>query len=644
MIARTRGFTTNVRSVAALGLLFTCPASLAQAQQETIAPVRSPAPAIVRSYVAPDVPPVRLANSPRLRELVRAGTLYLTAQDAIALALENNIDLEVARYGPVVAGWQVTRAEAGGALPGVPSNASQAGSVAAGQGVTGSQAAAGVRIAGGGGTNAPTTNASITQIGPVTQTLDPSIQEASTFSHTTTPQPNIVQSITPVLITNTRAHSFSYQQGFLTGGAINVSYTGNYLRENSPTDVLNPSSAPKVSIAFQHNLLRGFGVAVNARTITVAKMNRETSDLRFQTQVISVVTTVLNAYYGLASAYQDIRAKRTASEVAQTFFANVKEQVRLGSIAPPELNSAEAQVVTSRQALVDSEASLQQQETQLKNLLSRQGTADPVLASARILPVDPIVIPEKDDLAPLDEMVRQALANRTDLASERANTAAAGVSAIGTRNGVRPNLVVFGAESQAGLSGTARSISAGGVTEAPDPFFVGGIGNALGQVFRRNFPTERIGAYYGAQIHNWQAQADYAIDQLQLRQTQLTTRKDLNQVEVDVLNGVIALQQARARYDAAVRNRVLQEQLLAGEQKRFALGSSIPYNVIQQQRDMVNAQSAEVAALATYTTARIALDRTLGVTLSANHISLTEARSGKIARVSTVREPALAKP
>ncbi|HWB98149.1 MAG TPA: TolC family protein, partial [Bryobacteraceae bacterium] len=258
--------------------------------------------------------------------------------------------------------------------------------------------------------------------------------------------------------------------------------------------------------------------------------------------------------------------------------------------------------------------------------------------------VDPIVIPQKDDLAPLDEMVRQALANRSDLAVEKANTAAATVSAIGTKNGVRPDLVVFGAESHAGLSGAERTVTSQGASETADPFFSGGIGNALGQIFRRNFPTERIGAFYGAQIHNWQAQADYSIDQLQLRQSQLTTRKDLNQVEVDVLNGVVSLQQARARYEAAERNRVLQEELLAAEQKRFALGTSTPYNVIQQQRDMVNAQSSEVAALAAYATARISLDRTLGATLTANHISLTEAREGRVARPSAIREPAPAKP
>ena len=179
-------------------------------------------------------------------------------------------------------------------------------------------------------------------------------------------------------------------------------------------------------------------------------------------------------------------------------------------------------------------------------------------------------------------------------------------------------------------------MASGGIVTTPDPYFDGGIGTALGQVFRRNFPTERIGAFYLAQIGNRQAQADYGIDQLQLRQTQLTNQKDLNQVGVDVLNSVISLQQARVRYDAAVQNRLLAEKLLEAEQKKFTLGASTPYNVIQQQRDLAAGQSGVIAALSTYANARVTLDRTLGTTLEANHISIADARAGKVARASSL--------
>lgn len=604
-------------------------------QQTAIEPVRPDARLIVRPYLPVDVPPVRLANSPRLRELIRAGTLYLTAQDAIALALENNIDLEVARYNPIIASWRVQRSEAGGALPGVPSAASQAGSVAAGQGVTGSQAAAGVRVAGAGTGGGQTANVTISQIGPVTQTLDPSVQETSTFSHTSTPQANSVQSVTEVLISNTRAHTGSFQQGFLSGGSMNVRYANNYLNENSPTNLLNPSTAGNLSVSAQHNLLRGFGIAMNARTIAVSKINAAISDLTFRSQVVGVITQVLNVYYGLAGDYETVKARREAMQVADTFFGNIKRQIEQGAVAPPEAINAERQVVNARQAVVDAEATLKQREVRLKNLISRTGPADPALQGVRIMPVDPIVMPGADNLPTVEELVRRARTNRPELLTQSRREEASVVSALGTRNGILPNLQVFGAMSNAGIAGTLQRVpGSGGEVQLPDPYFVGGTGDVLGQVFRRNFPTQRIGTFIQAPIRNRQAQADYAIDQLQLVQTQLSTRKTLNQVEVDIMNYVVALRQARARYEAAVQNRKLQDDLLVAEQKKYAAGASIPYNVIQVQRDVASAQASELSALVAYNSARIALDQATGDTLEANHVSITEARDGKVAHIS----------
>src|SRR5579872_844408 len=359
------------RKCVAVGLCIFWPVSLASAQEASIEPVRPPAPVLWRPYLAPEVPPVRVGNSVRLRDLVRAGKLYLTAQDAIALALENNIDLEVARYDPIALSWKVERAEAGGALPGVHSGASQAVSVANGQGVLGSQAAAGV---GGGGGNLGgkgTTNATISQIGPVTQNLDPSVQEATTFSHRTVPQPNSVQSLTSALTENQRIYTGSLQQGFRTGGSVSGTYTDHYLNENSPTDVLNPSSAANLSVFFQHNLLQGFGVAVNTRFITVAKINLQTSSLNFKTQVIGTVVSVLNSYYSLVADYEDVKAKNSAVEVAQKFWEDTKKQVLIGTLTEIDATRAESQVATSQQDLVVSQASLQQHQLQLKNLISR---------------------------------------------------------------------------------------------------------------------------------------------------------------------------------------------------------------------------------------------------------------------------------
>ena len=322
-----------------------CVASSVWAQSPSVTPVGiEPVPPqarfVTRPYRAPDVPPVRLGDSPRLRDLIRAGMLYLTVQDAIALALENNLDIEVARYDPILSQWQLERSEAGGALPGVPGGASQAGSVASGQGVAGSQAAAGVSIPGLNGGGGGATNASISQVGPITQVLDPLVQQTSTFSHVTTPEPNVVLSGTPALVSNSRVQTTTIQQGLLTGGTVSFSYSDHYLNENSPTDVLNPSSAPSLSLTFQHNVLRGLGRGVNARTINISKINLATSALNFKTQVIGTVVDVLNLYYGLVADLEDVKAKQSAFDVARQFFEDNTARERLGVVSGLDVTSS----------------------------------------------------------------------------------------------------------------------------------------------------------------------------------------------------------------------------------------------------------------------------------------------------------------
>jgi outer membrane protein len=346
--------------------------------------------------------------------------------------------------------------------------------------------------------------------------------------------------------------------------------------------------------------------------------------------VSNTVNQVLNLYYALSAGYQDIKAKSNAVEVAQQFYNNSKVQERAGTLARLDVTTAESQLASAEYDLVNSQTTLRQQELQLKNLLSRRGLADPVLASAQIVPLDRIAVPENDENPPLSELLKTALAHRSDLAAERLGIASSEISALGTRNGILPLLVGIVSESTAGLAGTPQiAVSPYGI-ETSDPYFRGGIGTALGQVLRRDFPTNRAVVYYQTPLRNDQAQADYAIDQLQLRQSQVQLSKDLNQVAVDLSNYLVAMRQARGRYRAAVQTRILQQQLLDAEQKKLAGGASTPFNVVQQQRDLIAAQSSETAALVDYSNARVALDQTLGMTLEVNHVSIEEARSGKI--------------
>jgi outer membrane protein len=670
------------RSVSiALCCLLTVP--LWAQEGQSVAPVKPSGSLIVRPYKAAYIPPLPLSNSGRLRQLVRAGKLYLTVQDAIALALENNIDIEAARYNPLVDEWTLERYEGGGALPGVSNGQSLAGSVNSGQGVGGSQAAAGVSTSAATQNSGSSVGATISQIGPVTPTLDTAFQYSATFSHKSILEPDEILAGLYDLIDKTRNYSATLSQGLITGGQISATYKESYLNENAPSDTPNPTYSPYISLSFQHNLLQGFGTAVNARFITTAKATLKGDPLTFKGEVIGVIANVLTLYYGLVADYQDVKAKEAALTVAQQFFENNKKEVQLGAMAPLDVTTAEAQVASSQQDLVVSQTNLEQQQVQLKNVLSRTGLADPVIAEADIIPLDHIEVPEQDNLPPVKNLIATALQNRTDIAVAKINISNQETTNLGTENGLLPQLALLLGASTQGLAGpykvgfipnaipatssttgtqtTTTTPSSGSSSSAtstvlPPGFlpscppgtpkttaciaplgdFVGNLGNGLSQVFHRDFPSERAGGFIYAPLRNRQAQADYAIDQLTLRQLQGQFQQSLNQLVVDVSNGVVGVQQARVRYLAAIKSRELEQQLLDAEQKKFSLGASTTFLVVQQQRDLATAQSAEIAALVAYSNARVALDQTLGTTLEQNHVTLDDAVRGRVERPSSL--------
>lgn len=631
-------------------LILCCTTSLfAQGQTPGIEPVEPQSSVLWRSWLAPDFPPVRLGNSPRMQDLLRSGNLYLTVPDAIALVLENDIDIEVARYTPLAAIWQVQKAEAGSGSPAPSSPASLATAIVPGQGVYGSVASAGVASAekgtsaqpgAQGGSNGQVSSsgggASIPAgaSGQIAQNLDPVLQESSVVGGISQPQPNSTLTLSPVLIQNLHASSATVTEGFLTGGSVSATYTQHYLNENAATDILNPSVSSSLAVSVHHNLLRGFGYRVNARDITVARINRSISDLLFKVQVTTAVNQALQVYYGMVAAYENIKTARSSLDVAQRLYEDNRRQVEVGSLPPIAMTAANAQVAAAQRDLISAQASVELLEQQFKSLLSRNGSAEPLLRNVHIIPVDSIVIPSRDDLASPEAMVQEALINRADLAVEKEEIDAAEVSALGSTNGVLPALRVSASESDAGLAGTSRTVVDGKQTQTASPFFSGGTTTSLAQLFRRDFPTDRAGATFEATLSNRSAQADQGIDQLSIRQIQLATQRDINRVQVDLTNSLAMMQQARARHETAVRNRILYAELLDSEQKKYAEGASTSFNVLQQQRDLAGAEYAETASLVTWIQARMALDQTLGTTLDVNHVSIGEAKAGKVARTS----------
>ncbi|MBV8865142.1 MAG: hypothetical protein JO210_07045, partial [Acidobacteriaceae bacterium] len=297
-----------------------CTLMTAWAQQQSIETQKPTGFVFVRPYKAATIPPIRLSNSMRLRDLIRGGKIYLTVQDAVALALENNIDLEIDRYNPLIGVWNIERAQAGGSLPGVPSGTTQANSVASGQGVAGSQQAAGVTAGGNSSSNNNSVGATITQIGSTAPVFDSIVQSTMSYSHVSTPSANTLQTGTSNWIQSKHNYTDSISQGLYSGGTVTLTYNDSYLNENVPSDTPNPTTGTTLQVQVQQPLLSGFGVALNTRAITVQKLNLRIDNFTFETEVMGAVANVLNLYYGLVADYEDVRAKQSAFEVAQRFY------------------------------------------------------------------------------------------------------------------------------------------------------------------------------------------------------------------------------------------------------------------------------------------------------------------------------------
>jgi outer membrane protein TolC len=584
--------------------------------------------AILRPYRARAVPEARLNNSGRLNSLLRAGKLYLTVQDAIALAIENNLGLEVDRYGPLLAQASLERAQAGGPIRGVPSASAQVSSVNSGVGVNGSSQSAG--LGGGGGTSSSGSNgaAAIQQVGAITPNLDPVLQSTTTQAHLTQPQANTILSQTNALIQTVRTTNTTLQMGLLTGGVVQYRNYEQSLKENSPSDSLNPAVGPHMDLAAQHSLLRGRGINLNNRGIRIAKLNTGGSLEAFRAQLLDLVANVLNSYWDLVSAGDEWKARQRSEENARKFYQDTQKEIAAGAIPRVELSRAAAEVATRRQDLVVAQANLRQLENALKEMLVR--TPDAAVEAAEIIPLDRIEIPETDDLPPLRELVTTAMAKRPDVAVSLLRDQTAEISLAGTQNPLLPNLQVTGQTYNRGVAGTPQIVNGVG----PNPYFIGGYGTALGQVFRRNFPSYSVSVSFSGSLGNRIAQGDYGIDQLQFRQSQITGQRDTNAIVVDISARMSALRQARARHSAAVNTRTLQEQLLAADREKFSSGIATFNDIIADQRALVAAQISEVNALAAYAHARVSLDETLGETLERNHVSLEEGLSGRVARES----------
>jgi outer membrane protein TolC len=459
------------------------------------------------------------------------------------------------------------------------------------------------------------------------------------WGHFTSPQTTTFLTGTTSLITRSKVYNLGVQQSFLTGTTAQLGYNNNIAQSNNLRNDFNPVTSANMELVVSQRLLQGFGVAINNRNIRIAKNNIRVADLVFKQQVINTVANVIGLYWDLVAFYEDVAVRRQALALAERLYNDNKKQVEIGTLAPIEVVRAEAEVAAREQDLTTAETNVLQQETILKNAISRNGLASPTITEVRIMPTDRIRMPDVEPVQPIQDLSSRALESRPELAQTQIQLDNSRIALRGTKNALLPSVDAFVSLRNRGQAGAISDLPVvdpitGNLLPrdpgAVDGFFLGGYGTVLRQLFGRSFPDYSAGFQLNIPLRNRAAQADYTNAQLNLRQGELQYQRQINAVRVDVQNALIALQQARARYQAAEKNRMLQEQTLDAEQKKYALGASTVYTVIQYQRDLAAAESSRVQALAAYARARTQLDLATGQTLQANNILIEEAEKGSV--------------
>ena len=590
---------------------------------------RAAFPNIFAPYAPQNIPEPMLTNSTRLDQLIQDGKLMLSLDDAISLALENNLSISVERFVPWISETQLLKAQAGG----IPQSASTQ------QGVLGSSPSV---------------------------SFDPIFTAGYNWYHSNVPVNNPFISGTGtgtnilVVNQNSSAVNFGYSQGFHTGTDLSVTLNTPRTATNEPDVFFNPSFAPVLTATLSQPLLNGFGILPNTRYIIEAKNQIKVANSLFAQQVITVVTQTSNDYWELVYDRQNVKVEEAAVGVSQKLWEDNKKQLEIGTMAPLDVLTAESQLATDQQNLIVAQTTKLQQETVLLNDIAKNLLAQDV-AGIEIVPTTPIATPDIVENIPLQDAVQEAWRKRPELYQADLNLKNSQIEVKATRNALLPSLNAYVQYVSQGLNGTgfnttgingtfvadpeAPLVDANGVpilingneafTGAPASTTAvshGGVNDALSQLFRNQYPTYAAGITLTMPLRNRSAQADSARAQFDERQQRVQYRQTENTIVINVRNAIIALAQDRSQVAAAEKARNLAQQTLDAEQKKYQLGSSTSYQVVLRSRDLTAAQGTALRAQANLAEALVNFNQAMGRTLEVQHITVADAMRGEMMR------------
>jgi len=585
----------------------------------------NPMDAYSPSHVAQPV----LSNSPRLDRLMRDGKLLLSLKDAIDLALENNLDLAIARYNLPIADTDLLRTKAGGTFRGVNTGVVQGtpgGGVGGfGAGAPGAGAGGTSGGAGGAGAGAAGLVQSTLGIGTPVESYDPAINATFGIEHQTSPLANEQLYGIPSLSLNTAQVNATYTQSFATGTTINFGFNNNRQTTNSTFTSLSPVLNSSFRFSFQQQLLAGFGFGPNLRYLHIAKNNKKISDIAFKDQVIATVTQIENIYWDLVSAFEQARVNEQSLAFANQTLDNAKKQLQLESVPEMDVMKAEAEVSKRAQDLTVARTSLQLQESLMKNALTKS-LDDPILEEMPVVPTDQMQTTDGDTNTPILDLIAEALRNRPELLETDVDLANRQISQRAAKNALLPTLSLVGFYGGTGLAGELNPVFNGINSSNVSTDLPGAWQNA----FNNSSPDYSVGLNLNIPFRNRVAKADQYRSELEYQQASLREVQLKKQIRIEVRNAQYALEQSRARVDSARKARDLAARTFEITKKEQDLGSGSSYQTMTAQRDLAVAELDLVNAMTTYQKSSVELDRATGTTLEHNGIQIEDAVSGTV--------------
>ena len=579
----------------------------------------------IDAYRGKTAPPPSLENSSRLETLVRNGKLYLSLRDAIDLALENNLDLVIARYNMPIAQIDVQRTRAGGSVRGVNTGV-VSGTPGGGAGGAGAGSGAGGTSSGAGGAGAGASGMVSSTLGTGTSVsnYDPYISVTSSVDHTSQLLPNKTLYGVPVIHQNTILGNVSYAQAFPTGGSIQAAWNNSRQTTNSPNNMLNPQLNSFVEVYAQQQLLAGFGLGPNLRFLRIAKTNQKVSEIAFRAQVIATVTQICDLYWDLASAYNNEQVGERSVAFASETLNTSRKQLELQAIPEIDVLKAEGELAVRVQDLTVARTNLELQELYMKNAITRS-LDDPVLQEMPVVPTDHIGNRLQAISEPVQEMIAAALKNRTELLESSLVLENSELSRKTARNALLPSLSAYGFYAGTGYAGTPNPLTGSSATNAPSTY-----GGALENALNYSSPEYQVGLQLNIPLRNRIAKADQARTELEYRQSQVYLEELKKRIRIEVRNARYALEQGASRVDAARKARGLAQRTLDIMQKEQKLGAGSNQQTLAAEHDLALADSALVTAETAYEKSRIEVRRATGSILEEYGISIDDAKAGTV--------------